>query len=125
MKDFDTWWHEDGRMIDPDFSDVPWFDKRESLCESAWNAAREPLLAEVTELKEEVYRRDCDIEGLNDEGDVLLTAIAEIAGQKLCHEMELPDDGDYRFAYEEMIRVARLASDAVKTPASGSQEQPL
>ncbi len=43
------------------------------------------------------------------------TAIAEIAGQKLCHEMEHPDDGDYQFAYEELIRVARVASDSMRT----------
>jgi hypothetical protein len=25
---FEKWWQEDGRMIDPDTEDVPWFDKR-------------------------------------------------------------------------------------------------
>ena len=43
---------------------------------------------------------------------VFKTAIAKIAGQKLCHEMEHPDDGDYQYAYEEIIRTARTASDS-------------
>ena len=53
------------------------------------------------------------IQALLNERETLLTAIAEIASQKLCKEMELPNDGDYRYAYEEMIRVARMASDAI------------
>lgn len=51
----------------------------------------------------------------NPDVDVFETAIATIAGQKLCHEMECPDDGDYQYAYEEIIRVARIASDSMRT----------
>lgn len=35
---FDKWWHEDGRMLDPDTGDVPWFDKRQALAELAFEA---------------------------------------------------------------------------------------
>jgi hypothetical protein len=35
---FDKWWQEDGKMIDPDTEDVPWFDKRKSLAEMAFEA---------------------------------------------------------------------------------------
>jgi hypothetical protein len=35
---FVRWWEEDGRFIDPDTSDVSWFDKRQSLCEMAFAA---------------------------------------------------------------------------------------
>ncbi len=69
-------------------------------------------------------RANNDIETLTAESSVLKTAIATIAGQKLCHEMSHPDDGDYQYAYEEMIRVARIASDSVSTrrnPQSGSE----
>ena len=59
------------------------------------------------------------ITSLTAECSVLLTAIAEIAGQKLSKEMEMPNHADYHFAYEEMIRVARIASDSV----SGKQVQ--
>jgi len=33
---FDKWWQEDGRMLDPDTEDVPWFDKRKELAELAF-----------------------------------------------------------------------------------------
>lgn len=36
---FIEWWERVGRFIDPDTSDVPWFDKRRDLCEIAWDAA--------------------------------------------------------------------------------------
>ena len=36
---FEDWWHRDGRFIDPDTSDVPWFDKRKALAEYAFDAA--------------------------------------------------------------------------------------
>jgi hypothetical protein len=35
---FDKWWQEDGKMIDPDTEDVPWFDKRKALAELAFEA---------------------------------------------------------------------------------------
>jgi len=57
--DFDSWWNDVGRFLDPDTSDVPWHDKLEGLCHWAWNAAQgrhyavdgeEP--AQVTQLRE-------------------------------------------------------------------------
>lgn len=36
---FDEWWERDGRFIDPDTSDVPWFDKRKGLAAYAFHAA--------------------------------------------------------------------------------------
>lgn len=36
---FEDWWHRDGKFIDPDTSDVPWFDKRKGLAERAFIAA--------------------------------------------------------------------------------------
>jgi hypothetical protein len=35
---FDDWWSSDGQYIDPDTSDVPWFDKRRGLAEYAYRA---------------------------------------------------------------------------------------
>ena len=36
---FDSWWKRKGQFIDPDTTDVPWFDKRKALAEQAFNAA--------------------------------------------------------------------------------------
>jgi hypothetical protein len=36
---FEEWWSKDGRFIDPDTSDVPWFDKRKGLASQAFDAA--------------------------------------------------------------------------------------
>lgn len=36
---FEEWWARDGFYIDPDTSDVPWFDKRKGLAELAFAAA--------------------------------------------------------------------------------------
>ncbi len=36
---FEDWWTRDGRFIDPDTSDVPWFDKRKGLAARAFIAA--------------------------------------------------------------------------------------
>jgi hypothetical protein len=36
---FSQWWNEDGRYLDPDTDDVPWYDKREALAQYAFNAA--------------------------------------------------------------------------------------
>lgn len=40
METFEQWWERDGRMIDPDFSEVSWYDKRKGLAEAAFNAAK-------------------------------------------------------------------------------------
>ena len=37
---FDEWWRADGAYIDPDTSDVPWFDKRQELARLAFEAGR-------------------------------------------------------------------------------------
>jgi hypothetical protein len=39
MDKFDEWWNREGQYLDPDTSDVPWFDKRRGLAEMAFNAA--------------------------------------------------------------------------------------
>lgn len=36
---FEEWWLRDGQFLDPDTSDVPWFDKRKELCGLAFLAA--------------------------------------------------------------------------------------
>lgn len=36
---FEDWWNRVGQYYDPDFSDVPWFDKRKFLAEIAFDAA--------------------------------------------------------------------------------------
>ncbi len=38
--DFEEWWNNQGQFIDPDFSDVPWIDKRKELSLITWNAAK-------------------------------------------------------------------------------------
>lgn len=35
---FDKWWEEDGKFLDPDTSDVSWFDKRKALAQLAFEA---------------------------------------------------------------------------------------
>lgn len=35
---FEAWWSTDGRFIDPDTSDVDWFDKRKELAAVAFLA---------------------------------------------------------------------------------------
>ena len=42
---FDDWWAADGQYLDPDTSDVPWFDKRRALAEYAYNAGRVAVAA--------------------------------------------------------------------------------
>lgn len=36
--DFEAWWEKEGRFIDPDTDDVPWFDKRKALARHAFEA---------------------------------------------------------------------------------------
>lgn len=53
---FQDWWNSDGRFLDPDTSDVPWFDKREALAEYAYDAAlsqAQSALAAMRAQKEE------------------------------------------------------------------------
>lgn len=40
METFEQWWTRSGKFIDPDTEDVPWFDKRKSLAEAAFEAAK-------------------------------------------------------------------------------------
>lgn len=37
---FSDWWTSQGKFIDPDTEDVPWFDKRKDLCEAAYDAGQ-------------------------------------------------------------------------------------
>ena len=37
---FHDWWISQGKFIDPDTEDVPWYDKREALCEAAYDAGQ-------------------------------------------------------------------------------------
>ena len=73
---------------------------------------------ELAEWRDKSYRQAALIRRLSCEGDLLKTAIATIAGQKLPKEMSNPEDSDYEYAYEEIIKVARIASDAVQVPVS-------
>jgi hypothetical protein len=34
---FEKWWDEQGRFLDPDTEDVPWYDKREALANLAFD----------------------------------------------------------------------------------------
>jgi hypothetical protein len=34
---FEKWWSEQGRFLDPDTEDVPWYDKREALAHLAFD----------------------------------------------------------------------------------------
>ena len=34
---FEKWWSEQGRFLDPDTEDVPWYDKREALANLAFD----------------------------------------------------------------------------------------
>lgn len=45
---FDKWWSEEGKGIDPDTSDVPWFDKRKALAELAFEAGVKTGMARST-----------------------------------------------------------------------------
>jgi hypothetical protein len=46
---FEDWWEADGRFFDPDFSEVPWFDKRKDLAEYAWHRSGHVSPAVLTE----------------------------------------------------------------------------
>jgi hypothetical protein len=35
---FEKWWAEEGKSLDPDTEDVPWFDKRKGLAALAFEA---------------------------------------------------------------------------------------
>ncbi len=37
---FEIWWDDTGKYIDPDTDDVPWFDKRKGLAGLAFIAGR-------------------------------------------------------------------------------------
>lgn len=37
--EFADWWHRTGHKLDPDTSDVSWYDKRKGLAEAAFHAA--------------------------------------------------------------------------------------
>ena len=37
---FEDWWASQGKFIDPDTEDVPWFDKRKGLAEAAYDAGQ-------------------------------------------------------------------------------------
>ena len=37
LSGFEKWWQEQGRSLDPDTEDVPWFDKREALAHIAFD----------------------------------------------------------------------------------------
>ena len=38
---FQNWWDNEGKSIDPDTEDVSWFDKRKGLAERAFNTGLE------------------------------------------------------------------------------------
>lgn len=48
---FDDWWEKDGKFYDPDWSDVPWFDKRKDLAEYAWHRSQTELRSTVDRLE--------------------------------------------------------------------------
>jgi hypothetical protein len=48
-RNFDEWWRDEGRWIDPDTEDVPWFDKREALARLAYEAGHAEQAAEAAE----------------------------------------------------------------------------
>ena len=50
---FREWWTEDGRFLDPDTEDVPWFYKREALAEYAFDAGIRSLDRLITKLRDE------------------------------------------------------------------------
>jgi hypothetical protein len=37
LSGFEKWWQEQGRGLDPDTEDVPWYDKREALAHLAFD----------------------------------------------------------------------------------------
>lgn len=59
---FAKWWEADGQFIDPDSSDVPWFDKRQELAEDAFLAGLEAERERVKPLidfwRDEIKRCD-------------------------------------------------------------------
>ncbi len=53
-RQFQEWWSEDGRYIDPDTDDVPWFDKRGGLAQFAFIAGFNAALPAIVEQCAEV-----------------------------------------------------------------------
>ena len=44
FKDFDDWWSKEGHYLDPDTTDVSWYDKRSELARMAWEASAKARL---------------------------------------------------------------------------------
>ena len=57
---FNEWWEKDGRYIDPDTSDVDWYDKRKELAGIAFEAALN-VNAEMTAERAEAAERIKDL----------------------------------------------------------------
>lgn len=69
---FAKWWEREGRFLDPDFSDVPWFDKREALAEMAFNAAMAQssnYIADDSTLPEKIVFANGRVVSVQDHGD--------------------------------------------------------
>lgn len=65
---FDIWWKNTGRLIDPDTSDVPWFDKRKSLAQSAYVAALTTPRGQPRKAAAEQDKETPDANGLSRHG---------------------------------------------------------
>jgi hypothetical protein len=95
---FENWWEEEGRFIDPDTSDVPWFDKRKELAGLAFVAASQALTEENARLRQLLTDRSADCDALKAAADL---AIGE--RKFLQHECE-------RYHAEDIQKIAELKS---------------
>lgn len=82
---FEEWWLRNGQFIDPDTSDVPWFDKRRALAESAFDAAMAQSRNYVAD--DEVYPRRVDF----------------VNGRKIAVSIRVLSDGPAPLAFLKII----------------------
>lgn len=75
-KDFVDWWTKEGFGIDPDFEDVPWYDKRQGLAAEAFIAGRlSNFPADDGEPITEGWLRQC---GFTDDEDQLYPELTHL-----------------------------------------------
>jgi uncharacterized coiled-coil DUF342 family protein len=91
----EEWWSEDGKYIDPDTSDVGWFDKRGELAMLAfikgYRIGRDSLTKQITSLAAErdqaVQERDKILAVINEETQLLDGCGVILCRNQVNHEM--------------------------------------
>jgi hypothetical protein len=130
---FEIWWRSDGRSIDPDTSDVDWYDKRKELAAEAYRAglksARENDMAEETPKSPEnpdnpsppKYRSKCLVCGMGLAWHLRRGLVRQIHAEGGTAEADHPEDLDaHRYPFEHVT-----LEDVEMWRKSGDSEQAI